>query len=532
MYRLLGASFMACGLIPWRRRPDSHSGLLMTVTGLGFLVYPVLSQYSASVSQTAAVLLAKVWFVTFALLLLTLLSGGRPQAPVDWALPAAFGVGVLVLSVWWMALVDFPGNLLFVGADAGLAESVGDAQSWIVLAASGATALVVGLRFLRASPPRRRALLPSVAGALTLLVLAAQILHDLLVTTPSEALKWASVVSLLCVPVAFLAGLLRSRLARGGVAALLHDLPLTGGADAQAALARTLGDPGLALAGPRPGGGYADATGAPVAVPPGPGRTAARLGDLDDDTLLVYDTALDEDPDLVQAVVALAAMAAENARLRSDASQVVEELGASRERLASATQAERASLEQALHEGAQARLEALGSQLRMLQSGLRGDPEAERALAAAEEEVARSLDELGALVRGGRPAALDAGLEPALRSLVDRSPVPASLHYEGGGAVAEPVEAVAYFVAAEALTNVAKYARADRATVRVRRDGHVVTVEIEDDGVGGADMTAGTGLRGLRDRLAAVGGRLVVRTSPGEGTSVVAELPVGREGAG
>jgi len=94
------------------------------------------------------------------------------------------------------------------------------------------------------------------------------------------------------------------------------------------------------------------------------------------------------------------------------------------------------------------------------------------------------------------------------------------------------VEAAAYFVAAEALTNVAKYARADRATVRVRRAAHVVTVEIEDDGVGGADMTAGTGLRGLRDRLAAVGGRLLVRTSPGEGTSVVAELPAGREGAG
>jgi signal transduction histidine kinase len=168
----------------------------------------------------------------------------------------------------------------------------------------------------------------------------------------------------------------------------------------------------------------------------------------------------------------------------------------------------------------------------MLHAGLRDDPEAERALATAEAEVERSLDELGALVRGGRPAALDAGLETALRSLVDRSPVPASLHYEGGGALPEQVEAAAYFVAAEALTNVAKYARAERATVRVRREGRVVTVAIEDDGVGGADMAAGTGLRGLRDRLAGVGGRLMVRTAPGEGTSVVAELPAGGEGAG
>jgi signal transduction histidine kinase len=162
----------------------------------------------------------------------------------------------------------------------------------------------------------------------------------------------------------------------------------------------------------------------------------------------------------------------------------------------------------------------------MIRHHARTDPDVVEQLAmSAGAELSKSLEELRELARGIHPAVLNHGLKAALESLASRSPVPATVSYPGAERLPEPVELAAYFVACEALANIAKYAQATSASVRVLRRNGVVVIEIADDGVGGADESAGTGLQGLADRVAALDGTLRVLSPPGEGTVVTAELP-------
>jgi signal transduction histidine kinase len=226
----------------------------------------------------------------------------------------------------------------------------------------------------------------------------------------------------------------------------------------------------------------------------------------------------------LEAVVAAAAIAIANERLQAESAQRVLELRASRERLVTAGDAERRRLERNLHDGAQQRLVAIALQLRILQGRIRRDPEAAEELAAAAgDELALSLAELRELARGIHPAVLEHGLAAALESLASRSPVPTTVAC--ALKLPEPLELAAYFVASEALANVAKYSRATSASVRVWRAGDTARIEIADDGVGGADASSGSGLRGLADRVEALDGRLSVVSPPGAGTIVAAELP-------
>jgi PAS domain S-box-containing protein len=208
-----------------------------------------------------------------------------------------------------------------------------------------------------------------------------------------------------------------------------------------------------------------------------------------------------------------------------------EEIRASRARIVQAADEARRLLERNLHDGAQQRLVSLSLSLRLAEAKLRTDPEgAASVLAGAREELALALDELRELARGIHPAILtDRGLAAALEALVARAPVPVELEVPEER-LPEQVEAAAYYVVAEALTNVAKYAGPCSAHVRVREDGEegLVTVEVLDDGAGGADPERGSGLRGLADRVAALDGRLAVESAPGSGTRVAAEIPVRR----
>jgi PAS domain S-box-containing protein len=205
-----------------------------------------------------------------------------------------------------------------------------------------------------------------------------------------------------------------------------------------------------------------------------------------------------------------------------------EELRRSRVRLVEAAGVERRRLERNLHDGAQQRLVSISLSLRLAQAKVRTAPaDAETLLAGAGVELGKALEELRELARGIHPAILtDRGLEPALRALVARSPVPATLAEAPDERLPEAAEAAAYYVVAEALTNVAKYANATAATVRVSRGNGRAVVEIADDGVGGADPTVGSGLRGLADRVEALDGELLVESAPGEGTIVRAEIPI------
>jgi signal transduction histidine kinase len=477
-FRLVGAAYVACGLIAWRRRPDSYSGVLMTATGFLLFVEPVFAQFDSPTMQGAGDLFEDLWSITIIWLLLTMLSGGRLVSRVEKVLVGAF-------------VLQFVLELARVVTAGATADAFGSLEGLLVSAACLATAVVIAVRYKRSSKPRRRALLPSVLGISALLLFA----------VGQQAaplwLKWLAVLSLLTIPGGFLAGLLSSRLARGGLADLFRDLATIRGEELQPRLARALGDPGLLVTRDPP--------------PVDEHRSVARIND---EAVLVYDASLDDDPQLIEAVTGAAAIALESrARL---------------ERLVTAGDAERRRLERNLHDGAQQRLVALAMQLRLLQHEIHSDPSAAEALVdTASRELALSLEELRELARGIHPAVLDHGLEPALQALAGQATVPTEVDYDAEGTLAEPVELAVYFVTSEALANVGKYARARGASVRVSRDDGTLVVEIADDGIGGADAARGSGLRGLADRVEALDGRLRVDSPPGAGTVVRAELPCG-----
>jgi signal transduction histidine kinase len=218
----------------------------------------------------------------------------------------------------------------------------------------------------------------------------------------------------------------------------------------------------------------------------------------------------------------LIALALESAEARA-------EVNASRVRILEAGVSERRRLERNLHDGAQQRLVALAVQLRMLEKKL-GEPErAGTILRGAAHELEQALAELRELARGLHPAVLsDRGLAPALETLASRSPLPLSVEGVPEERLAEPVEAAVYFVVAESLTNAVKHAEASELRVRMRAEASEVLVEIADDGRGGADLGGGngSGLRGLADRVEALGGQLAVESPPGAGTTVRAVLPL------
>ena len=218
---------------------------------------------------------------------------------------------------------------------------------------------------------------------------------------------------------------------------------------------------------------------------------------------------------------------AEVHRLNAELRARLEDLAASRARIVTAGDVERRRLERNLHDGAQQRLVTISLSLRLALAKLEADPAAARAiLDDAGGELTVALDELRELARGLHPAVLtDRGLRPAVEMLAGRAPVVVEIDEVPEGRLPEPVEAAAYYLIAEALTNVAKYARASTARVRVATTDSGVVVEVSDDGVGGADPANGSGLRGLADRVEALGGALDVQSPDGGGTSLRAEIP-------
>jgi PAS domain S-box-containing protein len=218
---------------------------------------------------------------------------------------------------------------------------------------------------------------------------------------------------------------------------------------------------------------------------------------------------------------------AEVHRLNAELHARLEDLAASRARIVTAGDVERRRLERNLHDGAQQRLVTLSLALRLAMAKLDSDPGAVReALVDAGDELSLALAELRELARGLHPAVLsDKGLRAAIEMLAGRAPVPVEIVAVPDERLPEPVEAAVYYLIAEALTNVAKYARASAARVGVVASQGVVVVEVSDDGVGGADASAGSGIRGLTDRVEALGGSLTIVSPPGAGTSLRAQIP-------
>jgi signal transduction histidine kinase len=483
----VGLAFIGLGVVAWQRRPSSRSGLLMTVAGVAWF---------AGSFVDAALFLHRGPLVH----LLVGYPRGRLRSRLEQVVVAA-------------AYVD--------GAVYPLARQ--DTVT-IALALAVMTTVLVGYRRAGGAERRARAAALVAASAVTL-VLGLDAVGRILDTGAAAAWLLAYQAVLVLAVVGLFADLLWGRWTQAAITGLVVDLgELEQAGTLQAKLARAVGDPSLQVAYRLPASdGYVDDAGRPMVLPAaGAGRTVTYLQEGGQQIgALVHDAAVLDDPDLVNAVAAAAGVAVANARLQAEVRARVMEVEASRRRIVEASDAERRRLERELHEGAERRLAHVTELL-----AKRGAP-----VADLQWELQAARAALTEFARGMHPRTLtEAGLAAALAELRARCPVPVQVSVPEERL--EPaVEAAVYFICAEALTNVAKYAQASQATVRVERRAGLVAVEIQDDGVGGADPARGSGLRGLADRVEALQGRLWVEGPPGAGTRLLAELPFSRPDA-
>ena len=523
-------SYVLCGLLAWSRRPVSRFGPLMIAAGVGNFL-ETLSWTSSDILFTIGQTLDFLPPVLFLHLFLAF-PGGRLEGRFERSLIAAAYVTAIGLGLVRMTFGGFgPNNLLEFFPNPGAAQAVVRVQLLAVSASCLAGVGVLVIRRRRTGRPLRRSLaLLLDAFAVGLVMIAVLFLGYFFNSTAVQELRWAARVTLGIAPVAFLIGLLHDRLARSTVGDLFVELRTDPApADLRDALARALRDPSLTLGYWLPDfATYADLDGRTVELPEQDGRRTTTLIDHDGTHVaaLVHDAALQEEPELLHAVTAAAAIALENGRLHAELQARLEELRGSRARIVDAGQTERKRLERNLHDGAQQRLIALSLELGLLEEASRDDPDVRKRLDQARREIATSLDELRAVARGLHPAVVSGhGLEVALEQLAARGPVPVRLKVEIGDRLPERLEVAAFYVVSESLANIGKHAHATSATVEVARNDGNVVIEVIDDGIGGADTERGTGLRGLADRVEALEGRLRIWSPTNGGTRLRAEIP-------
>jgi signal transduction histidine kinase len=523
--------FVGTGLYAWWRRPESRFGLLLVALGYAWLLAP-LPAASSPVIFTAGIVVGSLWGPLLAHALLSFPTGRlhnrRERALVIFAyavVPLASVPAMLVADADVVYSCDgpCPENLLLVEEDTALGETIEGVASGVVMATALLVVVFLAMRWRAAGRSERRSLAPLFAaggGTLALVVVPG--------VTGVEAFSWLAFVAFAATPFAFLAGLVRADVSQSrGVRSLvarLADLPER--ADLRDALTDALGDPTLRLAFWLPEQErYVDAAGAPMVV-----GSDQMVTEIERDgrrvAAIVHDRALAEHTETVQAAGAATALLLENQRLDAELRAHIVELRASRTRIVEAADTERRRIERNLHDGAQSRLVALALNMRLGRAAVGDESPAAALIDASIDEVRQSLEELRELARGIHPPVLSQrGLEPALRVLAARAPLPVEFVGGLGDRLPEAVETAAYFVVSEALTNMAKYAQAEHATVRIQRDDGRLLLEISDDGVGGAQPDAGSGLRGLADRVAALDGELDITSPAGEGTRLRVRLP-------
>jgi signal transduction histidine kinase len=456
--------------------------------------------------------------------------------------------GVERLQLEWLVYSSFliPATLLVCLAFALTGEGIDDtaAFSALALVMLGGVPAAVGIAVLRYRLYDIDRLINRtlVYGVLSVLLAATYAAAALMLGTAlGSGSSWATAGATLLVAVAFRP--LRARVqdavdrrfsraryeGRRRVAAFLEDLR-AGRADPEAIeplLREILRDPGVELRFWLPESEiYVDSYGREASDQPGDGRLVTPVTRAGAPLGLVLHHAVDpERPGLLREIVEAAGLALEIVRLQVELRRQLDEVEASRARIVSAGYAERRRLERDLHDGAQQRLLSIGLVLRHAQHELGSDPLGTApVLDAAVTEIGVAIEELRELASGVRPAQLDGGLAPALRELAARAPLPVEIA-TNGMRFPEDLEAAAYFIASEGLTNAVKHAGASKVTLRAEAVNGRLVVSVSDDGVGGASPSRGSGLRGLSDRVAAHGGTLEIESNEGRGTTVVAELP-------
>jgi signal transduction histidine kinase len=516
---LIGLSFVAAGLVAWWLWPDNRTGPLLTLVGFLWRIGQLEFVFEPEWVHTLGEWVRPLHIAVFAHLLLAFPTG-RLASNTARALVVAIYIDIGVLN-----------NAPLLTDDEALAETLYDLSFAV---AAVLYLLVVGVlvqRWLAETRAWRRTVAPllwpgSVATALIVVFAVSEVFDHPVGDAPGLIFR----LSFLVIPFAFLAGLLRSRLARASVAQLVVELGQTKPTGLRDALARSLDDPSLALAYWLPDEErFVDLSGEPVELP-GPGeprmatvveREGTRVA------ALVHDQALAHDPDLLKAVSAAAGLTLENERLQAQLRARLTELRASRARIVQAADLERKRIERNLHDATQQRLTSVAIALGLAESKLDSDPQAAGAiLDQARDGLAVALAELRDLSQGIHPGILtERGLGTAVEDLAYSAPIRITVDSDLSSRLPEQVEAGAYYVVAEALANVAKHAGASQAAVELSAVNGMLALSVRDDGVGGADLSRGSGLRGLVDRVQALGGTLEVESPPGGGTVLRAEIP-------
>jgi len=535
---IVGWAYVGSGLLARRQRPENPLGTVMVLIGFAWFA-TFLVDAGSSLVFTVGKALESVYLLGFVYLVLAFPSG-RLRSSVDRALVAAAAVLVTVVELAWLLFADAhsqicsdcPSNAFEITRSDDAATAILQAQRTIGVLLSVFTVALLVRRWRHASPAERRVGAPVLwAGAGMFAALAFSVGNDILDHPLGQGPAWTRELVFASIPIAVLAVLLQRRLARGAVAGLVVELGgHAGSVDLRAALGRALGDPSLEVAYWVPAGSrYVDAAGHPLALPEPGDERAATLVERDGEPIaaLIHDPALADERELVQSVCAAAALTLENARLQAELRARLAELQASRARLVEATDTERRRIERDLHDGTQQRLVSIAMALGLAESKLAADrPAVEPVLREARDALTAALAELRELTQGIRPAILvERGLAAALDDLSRRSALPVRLEVAIEGRLPEQVESAAYFVASEALTNAAKHSHATQVRLVAARTGDVLVLEIGDDGIGGATTGGGSGLRGLADRVEALGGRLTLSSPPGRGTTLRVEIP-------
>lgn len=533
---VVAGSFLVTGFVAWANRPDNRMGPLMVALALSLLLsslaqpfWPVLAPIRAFFFALASTLLGYLilaypsgelrTIANRALVLMTLVLVGGPR---------------LIRLVTQETAAGGHDNPYLLIRDPDIARTMATLPYYIDIAVLIAFVAFVASRWLRASDPTRRSLSPVLIPTLGLLLVlvgdAIAIVSDV-PTGVREFFDGAQLLARTAIPIGFLMGLLRIRMARSAIADLVVELGATPTpARLRDALANALGDSTLEVTyWSSAAGTFVDADGRPVLLPAEGSRRAVTQLERAGTPIaaIVHDPVLLDDPGLVAAVASALRLAVENERLHAEVEAQLGEVHASRARIVAAGDEERKRVERDLHDGAQQRLVSLTLALRLARSRLdnHDDGSVRLSLDQASADAKAALAELRELARGIHPQILtEAGLGAAVESLADRAPVSVAVEIDGTR-YSQTVEGAAYFVVSEALANIAKYSQATRALVRAEWGAGSLTVEVADDGVGGANASLGTGLRGLADRLAAVDGSLEIISPAGGGTRLLAHIP-------
>ena len=536
---LVGWSFIGSGLLSWRARPDNRLGPVMVLSGFAWFA-SVLQEGHGAVLFTIGQAFQVLYLAGFLYLILSFPSG-RLQTVLDRALVitafALVSVGQLASLLFTdeRAICDrCATNLLEVTRNDALANGLLQSQRIAGLVVIVITIGLLAVRLVRASRPQRRAVIPVLlAGIVALAALAVSVTASALGAAGQDIYGRVSGYAFAVVPVAVLFAFLQRQLARGAVAGLVVELGEPSATVGLAeALSRALGDPSLSLRYWFPAESrYVDSDGRPVTLPgPGEGRrsTVVERGG-QPIAVLTHDPALEHNAELVDSVCAAAGLTLENERLQAELRARLTELQASRARLVEATEAERRRIERDLHDGTQQRLVSIAMSLGLLESKLPGKPsQAQPIVRETRQALAAALDELRELTQGIHPTILaERGLPVALDELCHRAALPTHLQLDLSCRLPDQVESAAYFVVSEALTNATKHSHGSEVRVKAACAAGLLTIEVADDGIGGAAAGHGTGLRGLTDRVEALGGTLTVSSPPGRGTTLRAEFPCG-----